>query len=522
MYRRRAENQLELPNFYLPFSGHLDPENRWVLLARLVPWKLAEEIYVEELCEDFGADAKEARVALGALLIKERMGLTDRATVDAIQENPYLQYFIGLEEFTLDPPFHPSMMVHFRKRFGESGLARINEALVMESLGQTCSETAQGDAANDDSDDRHDTHGGSLGSSSNGPLASETAAKSSTTAEAANQGKLLMDATCAPADIRYPTDVSVLNEAREKADEIIDEMHRPFIGKRRRPRTYRVKARKAFVGFSRRKKPSKRKIRRAVGQQLRYLRRNLKFIDRFIQQDNRLICLSRRQYKNLLVIGEVYRQQLEMYHTRTHRISDRIVSLSQPHVRPIKRGKVDRPTEFGAKISVSLVEGFAFLDHLRWNNFNESQDFVGQLESFHTRFGHYPESVHVDQIYRTRANRAYCKEHGIRISGPPLGRPKQDVSRQEKRQARADQVIRNGIEGKFGQGKRRFGLGRVMAKLADTSAAQIMLSFLSMNLERALAVFFFVVFFLCQNQRNHPTRLQHPSQRQQVSRFCRA
>ena len=101
------------------------------------------------------------------------------------------------------------------------------------------------------------------------------------------------------------------------------------------------------------------------------------------------------------------------------------------------------------------------------------------------RFGCYPESVHVDQIYRTRANRAFCKAKGIRMSGPPLGRRPKDVSAATKKQARADESIRSTIEGKFGQAKRRFGLARVMAKLATTSAAQISLSFLVMNLEAA-------------------------------------
>jgi hypothetical protein len=93
MYHSNRSQQLEFPNFYLPFSGHLDPENRWIQLARLVPWPLAEEIYHEDLCEDFGAPIVPSRTTLGALLVKERLGLTDRETVEAIQENPYLQFF---------------------------------------------------------------------------------------------------------------------------------------------------------------------------------------------------------------------------------------------------------------------------------------------------------------------------------------------------------------------------------------------------------------------------------------------
>ena len=109
-----------------------------------------------------------------------------------------------------------------------------------------------------------------------------------------------------------------------------------------------------------------------------------------------------------------------MYRSNTRRIDDRIVSISQPHVRPIKRGKAGRDTEFGAKLSLSVIGGFSFVDRLSWDNYNESLDLVEQIETFRRRFGFYPESVHADKIYRTRANRAYCKQHGIRLSGPPL------------------------------------------------------------------------------------------------------
>ena len=111
MYRSKNHQQLEFADFYLPFSGGLNAENRWITLARLVPWELAEEIYHAELCDDFGAPIVPARVALGALLIKERLGLTDRETVETIQENPYLQFFIGYEEFSQQRPFDASLMV---------------------------------------------------------------------------------------------------------------------------------------------------------------------------------------------------------------------------------------------------------------------------------------------------------------------------------------------------------------------------------------------------------------------------
>ncbi|MEK6216468.1 MAG: transposase, partial [Boseongicola sp.] len=289
------------------------------------------------------------------------------------------------------------------------------------------------------------------------------------------------------------------NEARTKTEELIDELHLPLVGQTARPRTYRVKARRAFVAFTKKKRPGRKAVRRARKQQLGYLGRNLKQIDLLLDNPGALplACLSRRLYRNLLVCREVYRQQLQMHESRSNRVDDRIVSISQPHVRPIKRGKAGRDTEFGGKLSLSVIAGFSFVDHLSWDNYNESLDLIGQIEAFRERCGCYPESVHVDQIYRTRANRAYCKQHGIRMSGPPLGRKPQNVSAADKRQALADESIRNAVEGKFGQGKRRFGLGRIMAKLASTSAAQISLTFLVMNLQQALRLFVLSIIFAC-------------------------
>jgi IS5 family transposase len=204
------------------------------------------------------------------------------------------------------------------------------------------------------------------------------------------------------------------------------------------------------------------------------------------------------QYRNLLVIHEIYRQQRWMYENRCHRISDRIVSISQPHVRPIVRGKASASTEFGAKLSASLVDGFVFLDHLDWNSFNKSGDLIEQVKTYKQRFGCYPESVHCDKIYRTRDNRKFCKSHSIRISGPPLGRPPKvttqnaDALKAEKLQQRQDELDRIPIEGKFGQGKRRFGLSRIMAKLSKTSETVMAIMFIVMNLEKWLKLPFFV------------------------------
>jgi IS5 family transposase len=144
-------------------------------------------------------------------------------------------------------------------------------------------------------------------------------------------------------------------------------------------------------------------------------------------------------------------------------------------------------------VSLSLIDGFSFVDRISWDSYNESGDLIVQIEKYHKRFGFYPESVHADQLYRNRENRRHCRKYGIRLSGPPLGRPKKVTAenaeqlKREKQQHRQDEIDRIAIEGKFGQGKRRFSLARIMAKLAGTSEVVIMVSFMVMNLEKILS-----------------------------------
>lgn len=261
-----------------------------------------------------------------------------------------------------------------------------------------------------------------------------------------------------------------------------------------KPKTYRKKARKNYLKIAKQRKPRKKARFKAIKEQLQYIKRNLSHVENLLNQGSSLSSLSKLEYKNLLVTTEVYRQQLWMYENKTHRIEDRIVSINQPHIRPIIRGKAGSSVEFGAKISASCVDGYVFLDYLSWDNFNESNHFIERVESFKEKTGYYPESVHVDKIYRTRKNRAFCQEKGIRISGVPLGRPPKNLSDKTKQRARDDEKIRNYIEGKFGIGKRRFTLNKIMSKLPSTSATTIAIIFLVMNLSTLLRGFLCLLF----------------------------
>jgi transposase, IS5 family len=330
----------------------------------------------------------------------------------------------------------------------------------------------------DDSDEPPPTASGSSGGKTGNPKE--------------NKGKLILDATCAPADIRYPTDISLLNEAREKLEAIIDVLYLPLQGVMTKPRTYRETAHREYLRFAKQRKPRKKLIRKALRKQLGYVSRDLKHVGTLLGLSP--IPLTNRQKEQLAVIGELYRQQQHMYDQKTHQVEDRIVSISQPHVRPIVRGKANASTEFGAKVAISLVNGYSFIEKLSWNNFNEGNTLQEAAETFKQRNGHYPEAIFADAIYRNRTNIAYCKARNIRLSGPKLGRPPQVKDPTLSKLERQDGKVRNAVEGKFGEGKRRYGLGLVMARLQETSETVIALQFLVMNLEQRLRNLFFLFF----------------------------
>lgn len=475
MYKgsRKEQTELDFEDFFLPFGGKLRSNNRWVMMSKIIPWDFAEEEYSRHF-GDTGNPAKNFRVALGSLIIKERLGLTDEETVLQIQENPYLQYFIGYNAYRDEKPFDSSLMVHFRKRINLDFVQKMNEKICGSlTSGKSASDLSNETRNNSDEDDDD---------------------------ESPPSGKLLIDATCAPEDMRYPTDVSLLNESRELTEKVIDVLWDSSTqpDKGLKPRTYRKKARKCFVGYTKQRRPSSRIVQKTIGKQLGFIKRNLGHITAMTENGYSLSVLDRHLYKKLLVVSEVYRQQCEhrkVYReTGRHRVADRIVSISKPHVRPIIRGKASAAVEFGAKISVSVIDGKVFLDRLDWNAYNECNDLVEQAEAYRRRTGRYPESILADRLYQTRENKRWCNEKGIRLSGAKLGRPfkNPDENTAILKQRYQDDVDRIEIEGKFGVAKRRYGMNRLMTKLRETSEMSIAMTFLVMNLMKVLLSPFFL------------------------------
>ncbi len=255
MYKRRAGqiSMLESPEMFggLP----LDSKNEWVRLAKLVSWGAFEERYTENFKSQTGQLACTARMALGALLIKERNRFSDEDVVRHLAMNPYFQHFIGLTEYRYEAPFDASMLTRFRQRITPEMLIWVNDRIMGRPEEKETEEKNNHDDPPDGGNDEP-----------------KQSVKSEPPTES-NQGTLMLDATCAPQTIRFPTDASLLNEARENAEEIIDLLHAAGLTEGKKPRTYREKARKAYNAFSKCRKKTKKAIRKAIRAQLQYLGR---------------------------------------------------------------------------------------------------------------------------------------------------------------------------------------------------------------------------------------------------------
>ena len=307
-------------------------------------------------------------------------------------------------------------------------------------------------------------------------------------------GTLIIDATCAPQNIKYPQDIELLNEAREKLEDMICRVSDEYSFYR--PRMYREKARKDYLALAKCRKRGAKKIRKAIKKQLQYIRRDLGYISNLLKNNG--VVLSESDAYLLDILETVYSQQQHMFVSNTHRIENRIVSISQPYIRPIVRGKAKSPVEFGAKLDLSVDEtGMCRIEKLSFDAYNESAVLKTALENYKKRTGHYPERVLADQIYRNRDNIAFCSSLGIRLSGKKLGRPKKDAdSKAEKKIAYQDNTDRIEVERKFSLAKRKFGLGLLLTKREDTTKASIVLSIIAMNIDRLAAMILRLIQFL--------------------------
>lgn len=427
----------------------LPKSNRWVQMGDTLPWVEYERVYNKRLKNDkVGASNRPGRMVIGAMIIKHKLGLSDEETILTIQENPYMQYMCGLTEYTDKPLFDPSLFVTIRKRITIDDINRLTLELAKKSR--------------EHDKDKDDRDGGDTVTK---PL------------------DLKADATCADAEVRYPTDIDLVEDGSEFVDRMFDKAARwKHVAK---PTTGRSRIRAEYLNVIKRKHKGSRLVHNALGKMLPLLYRDILALINFIGMDEEVSArMNVTQKRTLQAVITMYHQQDQMWKTGTHTCADRIVSIHQPHVRPIVRGKAKARVEFGAKIGVSIVSGYSFIDHHSWDAYNESSDLETHLDFFKERFERLPERFFGDKIYLNRDNRKTLKEKGIEIMGRPLGRPPKNPTLEQLERERIGIGLRNEAEAQFGTGKRVYRANNIRAKLPETAQCWAAMCYFVKNLTK--------------------------------------
>ena len=297
MYKPIDKLQHTFLGFNQPIGLQMNPNNRWIKMADNIPRDVFEGEYAALFPSATGNVAKPLRLALGSLIIQTKYQFADRELVEMLTENPYFQYFIGLPGYQQEPPIEASVLVLFRKRINMDMIMKANEYMLSNH--------------HDDDDNQPPSGSSELTEKKKGE-------------ETINKGTMMLDATCAPSNIRYPQDFSLLNEAREKLENIIDRFFKSYDLKK--PRTYRREARKNYLSLAKSKKRSTKKIRKTIRKQLGYVRRNLSYLEQYLSTG---YAPTSKEIKMLLTIMKLFEQQM-LAMGRTMLSKPKLLLLDEP------------------------------------------------------------------------------------------------------------------------------------------------------------------------------------------------
>ena len=443
----------------------LPKSNRWVQMGDKLPWAEFEKVYNKHLKNDAaGASNRPGRMVIAALIIKHKLNLSDEETILTIQENPYMQYMCGLTEYTDKPIFAPSLFVIIRKRITIDDINNLTLELAKKAQSVKKKDDNDGDGGGNPAETR--------------------------------PTDLKADATCADAEMRYPTDIDLVEDGSRYIDRLLDKVS--AIKGVRKPQNERNRIRAEYLYVIKRKHKGAKLIKNALGRMLPLLYRDILTLLNLIGVDNdtynRLNCTQKR---TLQAVIDMYHQQDYMLREGKHTCPDRIVSIHQPHVRPIVRGKAKAKVEFGAKIGVAIVSGYSYIDHHSWDAYNEACDLPVHIDAFEKRFGAKPGRFFGDKIYLNRENRKKLKKDGIEIMGAPLGRPPKNPTPEQTQRVKIGTSLRNEAEAQFGTGKRVYRANNIRAKLPDTADCWTAMCYFVKNLTKFMGELCRVLTEIC-------------------------
>lgn len=312
MIKYQSQNQISIEEFKTPFQQKLNSQNRWVKLSRIIPWDELAPIYYQAMSADQGRPSICARRIIAAMIIKHKLNLSDEETVMQIQENAYLQYFLGYASYEPDTVFTPTLFVEIRKRIGVEKFNEMSTALINTAFKDKKADTKKSNLKKKNA------------SANEGEEAEEIREDSEGEEVKANSGKMILDATVAEQAIKYPNDLDLLNDCRKVSEELIDELYK-MTDLKVKPRTYRREAKKEYLATAKKKSKTVKELRKANGSQLRYLSRDLKSIKKLLDKiEMSSFPLPSKYQRKYWIIQETYRQQKQMWDSREHSCTNRI------------------------------------------------------------------------------------------------------------------------------------------------------------------------------------------------------
>ena len=437
MYKGKCREQKYLFEELTPFGGALDEGNRWLKIRGLIPWNELEREYAKYF-SDRGRPGLDGRLVVGLFLLKHMTSSSDEEVVLELQENVYWQAFCWMESFEIGKKLNASSLTKIRHKLGPKFVRELEEKTYKALIDKRIIK-ARG---------------------------------------------LMVDGTVVPEKIKYPNDISLLNDVREW---LVKQLKEISAKTGEKIRTYKRKARKTYLNFSKKKQKSRKIIKRAKRQMLQYAGRNIRQLKERMHEIEEKV---RPEIERLLEIAQrIYEQQYYMYKEDVRKVNDRIISWWREYVRPIKRGKGGgKNVEFGPKVSISHVDGMTFVDEIRYDNYSEAYKEVveKQIKNYEERFHKKPPSLIGDQLYGSRQNREMLKVKGVREGFKKLGR-KSKKSKVEEAYIKRKQRQRNQIEGAIGTAKEHYGLNAIRYHYPEGGEMWIRLGMLAKNLKVALA-----------------------------------
>lgn len=455
MYTKEPqEQQLSFINdkLIVPF---LNPKNHLFKIANTIDWNSLSGKMAKFYCPNNGRPSKPSRLKIGLLILKHLYNnASDSETINLLKENIYAQYLcnIHLEEIFRKTVrddekeiIDSSTLSKFREKIGVEGV-RIIEQEIFQCLKR---------------------------------------------AKLLKGRKLILDTTVVPSNITYPTDVSLLEKLRRKTLTYL-ETAKQFGAKTYR--TYKRTAQRVYIQYQKIRQHTVKSRKRTQKKLLQFSRRNVKQLkealqsikepvrkasivvdkakERFIQESSKFVDIA----------STIISQQKNIY--RGLPVKERIVSVHQPHIRPMVRGKYPNEVEFGPKVLFSLKNGFLFLDDMMFNNVSDSQLLETGIQMYTQRFGNLPTQLTADRGFWSPENQELAQEYGIsKIAIENKGKSSHLRGKPFRERLRR---LRCSIEAKISLAKRKFGLDRIRYGRASGEEIWVRLSLISMNLKTAV------------------------------------